>query len=222
MNVQIINPCNEKWEDMQPAKQGKHCASCNHTVIDFTSYTDIQILEYFKIAAAGKSSLCGRLPGAYLQQPPTVKKFSYASAAWAWLLSACLLISKPQQSFASKNELASGYVMRANPLDNQTYPKAISIKITNGKGAIIPNARIVLKNSKKEIFSSKNGSAAFTLPAGETAFTVYAEGYLPREIKLTQQAHYQVSLILNQTEEVPMIMGKISPASDRFDKILER
>jgi len=43
----ITNPCDEKWENMQPDEQGRHCALCNKTVVDFTLLDDEAVKKYF-------------------------------------------------------------------------------------------------------------------------------------------------------------------------------
>src|SRR5579885_2441057 len=39
--------------------QGRHCASCNKTVIDFSLYTDRELVNFFK--NVDKSTVCGRI-----------------------------------------------------------------------------------------------------------------------------------------------------------------
>lgn len=38
-DLHILNPCHESWDGMTPTADGRHCASCNHAVIDLTSMT---------------------------------------------------------------------------------------------------------------------------------------------------------------------------------------
>ena len=45
--VIIPKPCNEGWNTMTPNDNGRHCDSCNKTVVDFTSMTLEQIKIYF-------------------------------------------------------------------------------------------------------------------------------------------------------------------------------
>lgn len=58
-NVQIAipDPCHENWDAMTPAQQGRHCAACQKTVIDFTLMSDGQVLDVFKQAKGKK--ICG-------------------------------------------------------------------------------------------------------------------------------------------------------------------
>lgn len=36
-HLHIPTPCQEAWDGMTPSAQGRHCAVCNHAVIDVTS-----------------------------------------------------------------------------------------------------------------------------------------------------------------------------------------
>src|SRR5690349_1591032 len=58
LSLSIPTPCAEEWENMTPNKDGRHCASCNKTVIDFSLYTDKELMEFFKKA---QGNVCGRL-----------------------------------------------------------------------------------------------------------------------------------------------------------------
>ncbi|HWY97831.1 MAG TPA: carboxypeptidase-like regulatory domain-containing protein [Bacteroidia bacterium] len=58
INLTIPTPCHENWENMTPNEQGKHCKSCNKTVIDFSLFTDKQLLEFFSKVTG---NICGRL-----------------------------------------------------------------------------------------------------------------------------------------------------------------
>ena len=36
-DLHIPAPCHESWETMRPVTNGRHCASCNHAVVDVTN-----------------------------------------------------------------------------------------------------------------------------------------------------------------------------------------
>jgi hypothetical protein len=58
IKLSIPTPCSESWENMTPNEQGRHCDSCNKTVIDFSLFSDKQLIEFFS-TLTGK--ICGRL-----------------------------------------------------------------------------------------------------------------------------------------------------------------
>jgi hypothetical protein len=57
--VTIPKPCQQDWNDMIPYANGRFCQSCQHAVVDFTQWSDRQLLAYL-VAAKGQR-VCGRL-----------------------------------------------------------------------------------------------------------------------------------------------------------------
>jgi hypothetical protein len=56
LKVHIQEPCNEKWNEMTPQQQGRHCAKCDKVVTDFSRMQDEQILNYLD----KNDNTCGR------------------------------------------------------------------------------------------------------------------------------------------------------------------
>lgn len=70
LNVHL-QPCSEDWQQMTPTAQGRHCASCQRTVVDFTdkTQTDLEAAH----AAAPDGRLCGRFRAAQLTPLPRLR-----------------------------------------------------------------------------------------------------------------------------------------------------
>ena len=58
LQISIPEPCHENWQVMTPTEQGRFCNACAKEVIDFSSMTDIQVLNYFTNLTHEK--VCGR------------------------------------------------------------------------------------------------------------------------------------------------------------------
>lgn len=71
--IDIESPCKEKWDQMSSSKKGRHCASCNNTVIDFSKMADAEILKYFN----EHDNFCGRFRNNQLQRPIQKSKPPY-------------------------------------------------------------------------------------------------------------------------------------------------
>jgi hypothetical protein len=56
--IEIKKPCTENWDKMTASGQDKFCQSCSKIVIDFTQYSDEEILDYFNQQKHKKT--CGR------------------------------------------------------------------------------------------------------------------------------------------------------------------
>jgi hypothetical protein len=57
LRLSIPSPCNEDWEKMSMNEKGRHCANCNNTVVDFSLFSDRQVIEFF---AKARGKVCGR------------------------------------------------------------------------------------------------------------------------------------------------------------------
>ncbi|SFQ76755.1 carboxypeptidase-like regulatory domain-containing protein [Hymenobacter arizonensis] len=79
----IPQPCAESWDAMRPASNGRHCAACQKTVVDFTLKTDAEILAY--LAGAASTRTCGRFAAGQLDRP-LQRAVPAAPTRWrAWL-----------------------------------------------------------------------------------------------------------------------------------------
>ncbi|MCE3226740.1 MAG: hypothetical protein K0S32_1291 [Bacteroidetes bacterium] len=59
LRLSIPETCHADWSSMTPNKEGKHCALCDKTVIDFTKMSPEEIRIYFQKNAGKK--VCGNL-----------------------------------------------------------------------------------------------------------------------------------------------------------------
>ena len=47
LQLSIPEPCHQTWREMTPTQQGRFCNSCAKEVIDFSTMTDTEVLNYF-------------------------------------------------------------------------------------------------------------------------------------------------------------------------------
>jgi hypothetical protein len=57
LKITLPKPCLQAWGDMKQMDIGRHCDSCQKTVVDLSKYTDKELVDFFKNATHG---LCGR------------------------------------------------------------------------------------------------------------------------------------------------------------------
>jgi hypothetical protein len=70
MILKIDEPCNENWEVMSAVQKGRFCNVCSKDVIDFTKFTDDEIVEYFQRRSDIKSEkICGRFKASQIESP---------------------------------------------------------------------------------------------------------------------------------------------------------
>lgn len=45
--IRLNNPCQQKWTGMQESSMGRFCSECQKEVIDFTQFTNAELIDYF-------------------------------------------------------------------------------------------------------------------------------------------------------------------------------
>ncbi|MFY1048365.1 carboxypeptidase-like regulatory domain-containing protein [Chryseobacterium sp. GP-SGM7] len=100
--IQIENPCEEKWDNMQNIPDGKFCDLCSKTVLDLTQKSDEEIL---KILDESNGKICGRT-------------FKYQSSRNS-IVSEKKIISHEKRKGYSK--LVAGFVIAASLTGIQTH-----------------------------------------------------------------------------------------------------
>jgi len=81
LSISIPEPCHEKWSEMTDVEQGRHCQSCQKTVVDFTRMPKVKIAEFI---SEQSGSMCGRFSSDQLNvelmtPKPTKSWFKYAA-----------------------------------------------------------------------------------------------------------------------------------------------
>ncbi len=174
--LNIQDPCNEKWNTMQPHDRGKFCLQCSKEVIDFTKLDNTEIIQ---IIEQSKSRICGRMSVSQLDrliEIPSKKNRSKLRK----VLTAIFLIGSTGSIFASP------LVSKANSLNvskNESNYKRIDIKkhirtdsLKNTlKGQVlteseepIPGADIFIKELNVEIETDLEGNFSINLPENFT------------------------------------------------------
>jgi hypothetical protein len=101
LTISIPTPYTEDWNAMTPDKNGKFCASCQKTVVDFTRMSDAEIFRYFDTF---KGNACGRFSEKQLSAPIIEPLVLKPNNRWAWALSALLLPSVAASQTVKMNE----------------------------------------------------------------------------------------------------------------------
>lgn len=57
MKLSIPKPCSENWNEMTPTEKGRFCSVCERNLIDFTHFSDDELLRFVK---NNKHKICGR------------------------------------------------------------------------------------------------------------------------------------------------------------------
>lgn len=67
MKPYIPEPCHEDWNAMTPKERGRFCDACAKVVVDFTTMSDEEIINYLQ--QYSKQKTCGHFKNEQLHQP---------------------------------------------------------------------------------------------------------------------------------------------------------
>jgi len=127
VHLNIPEPCHENWQQMTPNEQGRHCMSCQKTVVDFTLMSDQEVLDYISRAS---SSVCGRFNNHQLDKTYGEKKikpsFSFRYA-WNVVVATFLLTGSAAAGQTNKAQ------QKKAPVERKEKIKFKDIPITQGE-----------------------------------------------------------------------------------------
>jgi len=157
----IPTPCHEKWEQFTPTQKGRFCGSCQKEVIDFTSWSEEQIKQYF---IARHTSTCGRFAPHQLTAyksyaPGNFKQQSRWAAALTFIL---LLISRPteaqpSQTRASQEQVDKKSNLPANRIDSVKQITIRGVVVGAEDTELLPGVSVLRKGTKQGVITDAEG-----------------------------------------------------------------
>lgn len=181
MYLSIPTPCHENWDEMTPTEKGRFCAACQKQVIDFTTFSDTEIVTFLQ-----KNPLaCGRFHKKQLNKNyPVSLPFKAYSPVSIW----------------TKKLLAAAMLLGINiPIFAQNPPSHISVKghiIDKKIKQPVPFATAILFEVQEDgslveldkMSTDQKAKYTFFLEAGKDYKVVgNAEGYLANGTKFSTQ-----------------------------------
>jgi Secretion system C-terminal sorting domain len=150
ISINIPEGCSQDWNMMEQRQEGKHCGSCQKTVIDFTTMTDTQLANFFK---KNTSNVCGRFYDDQLdKQIPIPKrelpwlKYFFTITLPAFLFS--------QKSLGQKNLHKEKTVLIKKQFKKPELISAQSMLLENTKDSIIDLEEVFIKTHARSKYSS--------------------------------------------------------------------
>lgn len=119
--LNIQNPCNEKWSEMQPQNKGRYCMQCSREVVDFTKLDNKEI---GLIIEQSKGRICGRMSVSQLDRPIEIPSKKNRSKLLK-LLTAIFLIGSTGSVFATNLPSTTN---NFNVSKNESNYKRINLK----------------------------------------------------------------------------------------------
>lgn len=113
----VLNPCSNRWRDLEPRVNGRYCGECDKVVLDFTRLTRKQATQLVRNAT---ERVCARIVvdehGEPLHriEPKRTANAAAALAAGSLLAAACSTTTANQQSTQAPTQSPSASVPAAS------------------------------------------------------------------------------------------------------------
>jgi CarboxypepD_reg-like domain len=215
-SISIPQPCSERWDKFTPKDNGRHCASCDKVVIDFTKMSDAQILTFLQHK---KSNTCGRFRHDQMKGysdailPRINSGFTLLKAGIISMLLA--LISKNASGQIMTNpsaNYASAYV------DRNEQERMLTTELRTIRGVVyadddqspIAGANVAVKGTN--IGTTTNAAGEFSIDyhfkEGDVLVFTFI-GYQTREYKVNKESAASVTIDMSLELRVE-IMGELA------------
>ncbi|WP_338812534.1 hypothetical protein V9L05_14180 [Bernardetia sp. Wsw4-3y2] len=214
MKIQIPKPCHEDLNTMSPAERGLFCGSCQKVVIDFSSMTDAEIVDYFK--KIGSQKTCGLFSTTQVNrtlQPQKEKtetprrRFFFKELAAASV--AFFITSTTAKSQNDTTQVEYNQKIETDSLESIAPPFAINGKVVNGN-EVLSEAIISIKGTEHKTTSLENGIFSFLIPQDtlqqQDSIILVAEyeGLEAKEFEISASIHQSILINFEKEKELPL------------------
>jgi hypothetical protein len=220
IHVAIPEPCHENWQQLTHGEQGRHCLSCQKTVVDFTLMSDQEILNYISRAS---SSVCGRFNNDQLNKTYAEKKIKPSFTfryAWnmitaAFLLTGSVATAQLKKTLKKKTAIKStwefkletgqqfttlGFVVSAQERSRIVDPllKMYGLIRDISTWKPISAASVRLKGVKAGVEAGKDGHFEFPIIdlGGKVTLEVTAKGYVTQDYTVDVNSFHTMEFFL--------------------------
>ncbi len=208
------DPCSESWDTMLQTNKGRFCESCEKHIVDLTSKSDEEIIQFFK---RKKENVCGRVSASQLNRDLVLMP---PKASWHWLLP--LAVGAIASTPTLANELRPVIVNHdhASPLPPAYVESAIKapipldtisgIVVDERTGKPLKQVKIRQKGFENVLaLTDSNGKFKLSTKEGTvaTAYTFELSGYFLFE------AHLNDGIVIKLPVERTFMLGGISTIS---------
>ena len=208
--LSVPAPCPESWQHMTPTAAGRHCAACQTVVVDFTGFSDSELLAYLG-RHAGQAT-CGRFRAGQLNRPlrPVVAAGAGAARWRAWLAAAVAVWGLREVGAPAARAQApveQGETRRAGKaaaLASSELTDTLVVKgsiVDSASHEPLPGVTILLSGTVHGVSSDKDGKFELVLPAAivaasEKQLSISSVGYVSQRLPLSADMDRALSVVL--------------------------
>ncbi|QXP54092.1 carboxypeptidase-like regulatory domain-containing protein [Cellulophaga sp. HaHa_2_1] len=181
ISVSVKKPCSEKFSTFSTTDKGGFCGSCEKEVIDFTTMSKSEILNYLCTAT---NSTCGRFKTSQLNDlqmtNSNVSPFNFLTksigAMSFSLLSLCAISSVNAQDEALSTSVQTALVSNPEAITNTTQSNKYKVKglVVDQENLPLPGVSVVLKGTNEGVSTDFDGNFEFSRRLSEGDVLVFS------------------------------------------------
>ncbi|WP_024479325.1 carboxypeptidase-like regulatory domain-containing protein [Cellulophaga baltica] len=181
ISVSVKKPCSEKFSTFRTTDKGGFCGSCEKEVIDFTTMSKSEILNYLCTAT---NSTCGRFKTSQLNDlqmaNSNVSSFNFLTksigAMSFSLLSLCAISSVNAQDEALSTSAQTELVSNPEATTNTTQTNKYKVKglVVDQENLPLPGVSVVLKGTNEGVSTDFDGNFEFSRRLSEGDVLVFS------------------------------------------------
>lgn len=200
ITISIPNPCNENWNNMTATEKGKFCGSCQKNVIDFTRFSDREVVKYYN----QNNAVCGRFSEHQINRTLIIPKEK--KSIWTVIAASILAFLGLGNQFAEAQETAkieqTEKELKKNTQKKQNSKKYYG-KITELNDQ--PLESVFVKNLNNQKITKTDIEGKFVIEANENDILNFSFiGFKSIEQKVAKNRNINLKM-----KEVHEIMGEV-------------
>lgn len=216
MALQIEKPCQQNFEGMAPTENGRFCNQCQSTVIDFTNYSDAELLNFFD--SQNSRSVCGRLTTEQLNRPIETEndrdifRMARISLLGASLMASPLFAQKttspiaetPIPSMEEDEETQAATARATNPGDGVLRITGTVYSKTDMESIAYVNIEAIVENKVIRVVTETDGSFELIIPSFDKINPVTLSlrhiGFATQEIVISEGYKHRMKIYMSSAE----------------------
>jgi hypothetical protein len=183
INLQIPSNCSEDWNSMTPKGNGRHCSSCQKTVVDFTTMSDSEIYRFFEQYTG---SVCGRLLPHQLERD--ISSPQRTNVLFKYLLPATLpvlLLGTVADARLHDSSVPTAVSPVQGRIKNSAVPAKKPIvkgRVLDQNGAPVRGASILVKDTHTGTSCNELGVFELQVQQLPVTLVISSVGYVTKEV----------------------------------------
>jgi CarboxypepD_reg-like domain/Secretion system C-terminal sorting domain len=228
VQLSIPKPCHENWDKMTPTQQGRFCNACAKQVVDFTTMSDGEVLNFF--LKNKTENVCGRTLPQQLDRVLEVPKPIVPTKLWYWKYAAAaglLLMGKEGMGQEQNLNTSPKIAQTANTIENIRGEIAVSANkiikgvVKNVVGDPMPFANVSIKNTNNTVQADANGKFSIKHKfINDAILVITAVGFEVKEVTLNTESE-RMEVTIQMLSKATLGLVAIEFSTENREPVIE-